>query len=148
MGLHQATPAAYFSLCQGHMNVFIICLLLGLGRGWGNRRSQNLGMVNLNEPPKVTTFPQKVITFPQKITIHPQLVNNFTLTNFDPKICWFTRFIVKCRKSNLRTFCPQFHQCANIGGRCQANFGNVKICYPNPSLFGTTLQGTLPSACK
>ena len=37
--------------------------------------------------------------------------------NFDTKICWFTRFIVKRRESKLRTFCRQFHQCAKIGGR-------------------------------
>ena len=36
--------------------------------------------------------------------------------NFDPKICWFTRFVVNCCESNLRTFCRQIHQCAKIGG--------------------------------
>ena len=50
---------------------------------------------------------------------------------FYPKICWFTRFVVNCRESNLRTFCREIHQSAKIGGRGgregQANLGNARI---------------------
>ena len=46
---------------------------------------------------------------------------------FYPKICWFTRFVVNCRESNLRTFCREIHQCAKIGGRGgQVNLGNAR----------------------
>ena len=66
------------------------------------------------------------LTCAQKNTIHPQLVNISQEIIFDPKICWFTRFVVNCRKAHLPTVCHQIHQRANIGGRGGAGGGRVE----------------------
>ena len=72
--------------------------------------------------------------------------------NFYPKICWFTRFVVKCRESNLRTFCHhQIHQCAKIGrrggGERWSHFWQCQDfesgCYPNPALIRPLCGGVI-----
>ena len=55
----------------------------------------------------------------------------FSKMIFYPKICWFTRFVVNCRESNLRTFCRQIHQWSSQFWQCQ-DFESV--FYSNPSL--------------
>ena len=54
---------------------------------------------------------------------------------FYPKICWFTRFVVNCRESNLRTFCHK----SNV--RCISN-----IKFWNQCDFATNLQPCRSSA--
>ena len=41
-----------------------------------------------------------VTTCPQKVSLHTQLENIFPKMNFHPKICWLTRFVIKCHDSH------------------------------------------------
>ena len=59
---------------------------------------------------------------------------------FYPKICWFTRFVVNCRESNLRTFCREIHQSAKIGGRG----GEVKPILAMPGFWELFVWQPLP----
>ena len=57
-----------------------------------------------------------MITFHQKVTNNPQLVNKYTEIILILQNMLIYVLFIDCRKSHLRAFCRQIHQCARIGG--------------------------------